>query len=341
MTTARIRFGTHARAILMNGWRSIIPIRGKRPVVPDWPSFGTDYPTPEQIGAWVVSHGECGVGCVMDGRLVAFDIDVCVDRFRSLGFTVKDADREAPALVAKIKLLAAEMLGPIDFARVGLPPKVMLFYAAADSVPTMAGGAVEVFSTAGSKQVVIGGFHPVAVDEYRWVGRCSPVTHPIDALHPVTSKQVVDFRAAALELCGSVGLHPQQRAPTVNGSGARVSSGIVGDYMSEVLSPVGKAWWHDPREVAADYFRQSVDGEKHYRMAAVCGALILRRFTDDEIIAALAPVYRNMVSDDPSMSRLRVCPPRMCAGMRARGTDVATLAQIDAWLSPNWSIRNG
>ena len=167
------------------------------------------------------------------------------------------------------------------------------------------------------------------------------MTHSIDALHPVTAKQVIDFRARALELCDSAGLKPQQRAPSVNGSSARVSSGIVGDYMSEVLSLIGKAWRQDPREIAADYFRQSVDGEKHYRMVAVCGALILRRFTDDEIIAALAPVYRDIVSDDPSMSRLRICPRRVRAGMRARGTNVVTLAQLDEWLGPNWSICNG
>ncbi len=65
--------------------------------------------------------------------------------------------------------------------------------------------------------------------------------------------------------------------------------------------------------------------------------MILRRFTDDQIIAALAPVYRAIVHDDPSMSRLRVCPPRM----RARGSNVVTLAQLDKWLGPNWPIRRG
>jgi Bifunctional DNA primase/polymerase, N-terminal len=335
-----IRFGTHARAILMNGWRSIIPVKGKAPAVLDWASFGTTYPTSEQISAWTVSHAECGIGCVMNGRFVAVDIDVCDDRFREFGFTVKDAAREALALVSKIKALAVEALGLTDFARVGLPPKVMLFYAAGDAVPTMAGAAVEIFSAPGSKQVVIYGFHSEAVDEYQWVGSRQPLTHSIDTLSPITAKQAIDFRTEALVLCDQAGLKPQQRNPSGNTSG-RVSSGVVGDYMSEVLSLIGKAWRQDPREIAVEYFRQSVDGEKHYRMVAVCGALILRRFGDDDIITALTPVYRAIVHDDPSMSRLRVCPPRIRAGMRARGTNVTTLQQLDEWFGPNWSIRNG
>jgi hypothetical protein len=337
MTIPRIRFGTHARAIFMNGWASIIPVRGKVPDVLNWASYGAGPPSNQQIDVWIASHADRGVGCVMDGRFVALDVDIRDARFRAQGFTVKDAEREAGDLVAKIKLLAAEALGPIDFARVGLPPKVMLLYAAADAVPTMAGGAVESFSAPGSKQVVLGGFHPEAVDEYRWVGRCSPVSHPFSALHSITAKQAMDFRVRAFELCEQAGLAPQQRAP----SGGRAGSGIVGEYLTEVLSLVGKSWRQDPREVAADYFRQSVDGEKHYRMVAVCRALILRRFSDEEIVAALALVHRAMVHDDPSMTRLRICPPRVRGGMRSRATNVATLAQLDAWLGPNWSICNG
>jgi hypothetical protein len=109
--------------------------------------------------------------------------------------------------------------------------------------------------------------------------------------------------------------------------------------MTEVLSLIGKAWRQDPREIAAEYFRQSTDGEKHYRMVAVCGALILRRFTEDEIITALEPVYRAIVHD-PTLAQLRICPPRMRSGMRARATIITTLAQLDEWLGPKWSIRN-
>ena len=216
----------------------------------------------------------------------------------------------------------------------------MLFYAAADAVPTMAGGVVEIFSAAGSKQVVLYGFHPEAVDEYRWVGSPHPLTHSVDTLNPITAEQAIDIRIEALVLCEQAGLKQQPRTPSGNSPG-RVSSGIVGDYMSEILSLIGRNFRSDPREVAAEYFRQSLDGEKHYRMVAVCGALILRRFSDDDIITALASVYRDIVHDDPSMSRLRVCPPRMRAGVRSRGTNVATLAQLDEWLGPTWSICNG
>lgn len=339
MSVARIRFGSHARALLANGWASIIPVRGKFPVVTNWAVFGTAHPSPEQIAAWIVAHPECGIGYVMCARVVAIDIDVCDTRFRDKGFTVKDAAREAVTLASKIKTLAAEELGPIGFARQGLPPKVMLFYRAVDAVPTIAGGPVEVFCTAGSKQVVLYGFHPEAVDEYRWVGSRQPLTHSVDTLHPVTAQQVIDFRVRALELCESSGLKPQQRALSVNGAGVSCS-GVVGDYQREVLSQIGKAWWADPRDIAARYFRQSIHGERHYRLVAICGALILHHFTDDDIIAALTPVYRDIVNDDPSMSRLRVCPGRVRAGMRRRGTDVITSAELDTWFGPNWSIRD-
>ena len=338
MNAQRISFGTHAHIHRANGWSSIIWVRGKIPG-PGWSQYGLVYPTDSQIEAWRLAYADCGIGLVMDGRFVAVDIDVCEDRFRALGFTAKDAARSAPALVDKIKILAIEALGPIDFARVGLPPKVMLLYGAADAVPTMAGGPVEVFSAAGSKQVVIGGFHPEAVDEYRWVGSLNPVTHSFDTLHPVAAKQVVDFRTEAIALCDREGLKPQLRA-TIGHNSGRVSSGIVGDYMTEILSLIGKAWRDDPRDIAAAYFRQSLEGEKHYRMVAVCGALILRRFTDDQIVAALTPVYRERVKDDPNMLRLRACPVRVRAGMRSRGTNVVTLAQLDDWLGPNWSVRN-
>jgi hypothetical protein len=342
MNATRIRFGTHARLLRANGWRSIIWVKGKIPGA-GWSSHGLVEPSDELFETWIREYPDCGIGLVTDGRFVAVDIDVCDERFRSFGFNIRDAERAAQDLVSKLKTLALTAFGSIDFARVGLPPKTMLLYAAADTVPTMAGGPVEVFSTRASKQVVIGGFHPIAVDEYKWIGRCSPVTHPFRALHPVSALQVTHYRAEALQLCARSGLKLQSPATGAVGDRAgngHVSSGIVGDYMSEVLSLIGKAWRDDPREIAAEYFRQSTDGEKHYRMVAVCGALILRRFTDDEIIAALEPAYRAIVHDDPSMSRLRVCPQRMRSGMRARGTNITTLAQLDAWLGPKWSIRN-
>jgi hypothetical protein len=39
------------------------------------------------------------------------------------------------------------------------------------------------------------------------------------------------------------------------------------------------------------------------------------------------------------MSRLRICPRRVRAGMQARGTNVVTLAELDAWLGPGWVVQ--
>jgi hypothetical protein len=339
MNTTRIRFGTHARVLRANGWSSIIPVKpNKAPVIAGWSVHGLTPPSDQLIEAWRIEFPDFGIAYVADGNVAAFDADISIDRFRELRFTIKDAERTARDLAATIKALAVKMLGPADFIRVGLAPKFMLFYAAVDTIPTMAGSAVEVFCGPATKQFSLYGFHAEAVDEYRWVGSYQPLTHSIDMLPAVTAEQAVEFRAEALALCDQVGLtrqQPRPRASSANGS-ARVSSGIVGDYMSEILSLIGKNFRSDPREIAAEYFRASIDGEKHYRMVAVCGALILRRFTDDEIITALEPVYHAIVHDDPSMSRLRVCPSRVRAGMRARGTNVVTLVELDAWLGPGW-----
>jgi hypothetical protein len=339
MNPPRIRFGTHARILRANGWLSIIPVRpDKVPAIAGWSGHGLTPPSDQLIETWRPEYPDCGIGYVMDGNVAAFDADISIDRFLKLGFTIKDAERAARDLAAEIKVLAVKTLGPADFVRVGLAPKFMLFYAAIDTIPTMAGSAVEVFCGPATKQVLLYGFHAEAVDKYRWVGARQPLTHSIDDLPAVASEQAVEFRAEALALCDQAGLRAQPRIQTANGGGARVSSGIVGDYMTEVLTLIGKNWHQDPGEVAVDYFRQSVDGERHYRVVAICGPLILRHFTDDEIIAALAPAYAAIVHDNPSLSRLKVCPARLRRGMRALGTNVATLAELDAWLGAEWSI---
>ena len=143
--------------------------------------------------------------------------------------------------------------------------------------------------------------------------------------------RLLTIELEALQLCESSGLKLQ--SPTTGTVGdragsAHVSSGIVGDYQREVLSLIGKAWDRDPLEVAAEYFRQSIPGERHYRMVACVGALILRHYDDAQIINALAPVYRDIVPDDASMARLRVCPGRVRRGMRARGNEYSYTCRV-------------
>ena len=99
MNTNRIRFGTHARAFRANGFA--LDHSGQRqqsPAVSDWARYGAEPPSDELIERWRLEYPDCGIGLVMDGRVVAVDVDICEARFRSAGFTVKDAAREAPAL---------------------------------------------------------------------------------------------------------------------------------------------------------------------------------------------------------------------------------------------------
>jgi Bifunctional DNA primase/polymerase, N-terminal len=123
MNTNRIRFGTHARILRANGWSSIIPVKpNKAPVILGWSVHGLTPPSDQLIEAWRTKFPECGIGYVADGNVVAFDADISIDRFRKIGFTIKDAERAARSLSADLKALAVRMLGPIDFVRVGLAP---------------------------------------------------------------------------------------------------------------------------------------------------------------------------------------------------------------------------
>ena len=207
MNANRIRFGTHARVLRANGWLSIIPVKpDKAPAISGWSDHGLIPPSDQLIETWRAEFPDCGIGYVVDGNVVAFDADISIDRFRKLGFTIKDAERTARSLSADLKVLAVRMLGPIDFVRVGLAPKFMLFYAAVDTISTMAGSAVEVFCGPATKQFVLYGFHAEAVDEYRWVGPYQPLTHSIDTASRRHAEQAVEFRAEALVLCEQAGL---------------------------------------------------------------------------------------------------------------------------------------
>ena len=149
-----VRFGSHARELQLNGWRSIIPARGKIPLIENWPSFGAAPPDSHRLKIWRATYPASNIGLVLDDQTVAIDADISAENFSPPNTT------QAKTLAHKVANLADTILGKTPFIRVGREPKWMRLYAAADTVPTMAGGPIEVFCTAGSKQVLLYGRHP-------------------------------------------------------------------------------------------------------------------------------------------------------------------------------------
>jgi hypothetical protein len=321
----------------------IIPVFGKRPASEGWQNYGASPPTDEQIEQWIREYPDCGIGLVCCGLWVGLDIDISAEKCRSAGHNLRDAERLAPQLVREVREIAFRVARPTGFRRQGLPPKEALYYGAVDEVPTMAGAAVEVFCTVSSKQMVADGFHPEAITEYQWLGTHQPIIHPFSSLPPITAEQAIAFRAEALELCAQHGLvssRPAGAPRSPSSPGYSALSGIVSDFMRDVLRTMGATYWVDRRETAANYFARAVEGEKHYVMTAVVGALIISGFDDDQIIAALEPTYRQIVHDDPSCANLRKNPMRVRAGMAARGADVVPLSELDRIFGPAWSASS-
>jgi len=67
MNANRIRFGTHARVLRANGWRSIVWVKGKIPGA-GWPQYGLVEPTDPLIEAWRIEYADCGIGLVAKPR---------------------------------------------------------------------------------------------------------------------------------------------------------------------------------------------------------------------------------------------------------------------------------
>ena len=66
-------------------------------------------------------------------------------------------------------------------------------------------------------------------------------------------------------------------------------------------------------------------------MVGCVGALVLKRFTDEQMIAGLETAYRSIATDDPRCKKLRACP----ASMRKSLTRSRT--KYDDELGPEWS----
>jgi hypothetical protein len=297
------RFGPYAEIIRRNGFPWIIPAIEKRPApgVNDYPQYGF-HPADDIEFAWWLKHYDlANIALVMSGSVVVFDLDVL------------DED-----LIKELLALAMKELGSLGWRRVGQAPKVSLFFRALDPIQTFAGAVIEVFCSAGSKLVLLFGRHPDTGGEYEWRD-CSPLSHRYEQMPGVHAHQVAAYLETAKALVKAAG-YVKPAKPQRPGSTAGPSDSVtgVGDMMSEILRAIG-ANGADPTAVASSYFEQALDGAKHYAMVAAVSALVLRGYSDQQIVEALIDAYRRRVHDDSSLKNLRLCPLRVRRGLLRRG----------------------
>jgi len=295
-----VRFGTHAAIIRANGFPATIPSIGKEPLIKRYPEYGLHPADQIEFDYWVRVYPAASISLVMSGREVILDMDILNED-----------------LIKEILELALKMLGPIDFRRVGRAPKVSLFYRALDDIPTRVGLVIEIFSTAGTKQVLLYGRHPETGGEYEWTGLGSPLTHRFEQMPRVRARQVAAFHDVALKLVADSGyVKPAKPAKDGSAVGPSANVGNIGDMMAEILRAMGNG---DPPAVASSYFERTPDGAKHYAMVAAVSALVLRGYSDHQIVVALTDAYQRRVDDDPGLKNLLVCPERVRRGLLRRG----------------------
>jgi hypothetical protein len=334
-----VRFGTHARIIADNGWPTIIPVEagGKKPLVPGWPERGTTPPDRNQLKIWASAYPDANIGFVMDGKTVAIDADIAPENLP------EPSTLNAAALARELAGLADDILGKTPFTRVGREPKWMKFFAAADAVPTRAGGPVEVFCTAGSKQVLLHGRHPEGV-EYRWTGKASPLTHSWTLLPSVQNAQITEFWRQAIKVSAKMGFWLTKRKRSPAGVQCAPSprepgeGGIVSELLSELLTLMSQEPDRDRREIAAEFFSRAAHGERHYHLVAAVSALVLWGLSNVEIIDALKDAYAANVPEDRKMVGLIERPASVRDGMTARGAAVFPISDLEQTFGASWSI---
>src|SRR6478609_700988 len=102
-----------ALRLLDNGYSPVpVEARTKATYLPDWPKYADQMPTEAEIEAWFPVGVDASIGIVC-GKIIALDID-----------------EDDPAKSQLIAAIAAEILGPPLFVRIGRPPRRLLVYLA-------------------------------------------------------------------------------------------------------------------------------------------------------------------------------------------------------------------
>ena len=132
----------------------------------------------------------------------------------------------------ELQALLTKHVGPLDFVRVGQPPKAAVFYRVDEFVETRAGVGVELFGRAGRNKSSPIARHPDTHKEYTWPGPCNPVDNKITDMPRASARALDNYHRRALELL------VRELPSPVRATSAQSSLGLatnIGSVMSEVL----------------------------------------------------------------------------------------------------------
>lgn len=241
-------FAEIAPRLYDNGWTSLLPLAGKRPLVEGWSCYNSEPVAEGDLDAWCRRWPGANVGLALGRGIVAIDVDVLDEQ-----------------LAGRIEGIARDVLGFSEFKRIGKAPKFAALYAG--DVGSSKHHPLEVFGTSG--QVAVFGTHPDTRLPYFWPFEDLLSRGPED-LPPVDQSAVDAFIAEALAIL------PER-------AGGRIG-GNVGDFAELRGARRGKRGqgWVD---VLAAQLRGAVPGTLHNTMISVVAALVWRGFPDAAIAA--------------------------------------------------------
>ncbi len=163
-----------------------------------WTEFCSNPASEGMIQRWC-TYPDAGVG-IACGNIIAVDIDILDEAIASV---VEDTIRLT--------------LGETPLKRVGMAPKRLLVYRAAEPFKKITAGPIEVLAE--GQQFVAFGIHPATGLDYSW-GDLMPYDVPVHLLPVVTRQQVQEAVSIALDLVPGF---MRSRARSVEPAATRVS----------------------------------------------------------------------------------------------------------------------
>lgn len=320
-------FAPLAPKLIANGWSSLIPLRGKVPLIHGWSQFNLKPPSEGLIEQWSQRYANAGIGLVFGpDKVVSVDLD----------WLEATTARRAYELTI-------EICGQSDFFRIGQPPKRMVFYRIAPGliVPGKSFGGYELFYATG--QAVLFSIHPHTGLPYVWPKRSPENGRPNDL--PLLTQVALDALQKALVPFCHQGLRREDNTGYLSKESERGSSTLVSDHNNGRVAAWLKICRDSSDQNPLDLCRGGVSaarpGDRYPTAFGAVVALVMLGRTDAEICASVIVPYSSLFERHEA--------PRRVASMRSAlkwargriGPDAVTIEQNTgaAHIADHWNRR--